>query len=52
MPSHFINITTYLRSNFSLLVADILSIIKYFLLISIDLGDFKLRFFNTAFTFL
>jgi len=51
MPSHFINITTYLRSNSSLLVADTLSAVKYSLLTYIDSGDFKLRFFNTAFTF-
>jgi hypothetical protein len=51
MPFHFINITTYLRSNSSLLVVDILSTIKYSLSIYVNLGDFKLRFFNTTFTF-
>jgi hypothetical protein len=52
MPSYFINITTYLRFDSSLLVADILSAVKYSLLTSIDSGDFKLYFFNTTFTFL
>ena len=51
MPSRFINMTTYLRSDSSLLVVDTLSAVKYSLLTSIDLGDFKLRFFNTASTF-
>ena len=49
MPSYFIDIITYLMSDSFLLVADILFAIKYFLLISINLGDFKLCFFNTAF---
>ena len=50
IPSYFIDIITHLMSNSSLLVADILSAVKYSLLIFIDLGDFKLCFFDTAFT--
>ena len=50
IPFYFINIIIYLRSDSSLLVINTLFTIKTSSSTSVDLGDFKLYFFNIAFT--
>ena len=50
IPFYFINIITYSRSDSSLSVTNTLFTVKTSLSTSVDLSDFKLYFFNTAFT--